>query len=198
MHELPHLGLLLQQLPASSVWGLRFKVYRATSLIRNTPLLRPYSRTMPRKVSSPPRRVGQGGRGASLGRVRHSRKQVMHVHTRNHLQDLHHIRESLHHLQGARERWIIHCRTSSASAAHATHCATFCTPCQPLLRAFSGWIRSPPPSQGARGETPNVVAGEGGGCVPSGRGGGGVRFGYFTRGNDSFMSTLIRERVPVH
>ena len=24
-------------------------------------------------------------------------------------------------------------------------CADYCAPCQPLLRAFSGWIRSPPP-----------------------------------------------------
>ena len=44
------------------------------------------------------------------------------------------------------ERLVIYCRRTSASAAHATHCATFCTPCQPPLRAFSGWIRSPPPS----------------------------------------------------
>jgi hypothetical protein len=48
------------------------------------------------------------------------------------------------------ERLVIYCRTTSASAAHATHCATFCTPCQPLLRAFSGWIRSPPPSPANR------------------------------------------------
>ena len=27
-----------------------------------------------------------------------------------------------------------------------THCASYCAPCQPLLRAFSGWIRSPPPA----------------------------------------------------
>ena len=45
-----------------------------------------------------------------------------------------------------RQRLVIYCRTTSVSAAHATHCATFCTPCQPLLRAFPGWIRSPPPS----------------------------------------------------
>jgi len=25
-------------------------------------------------------------------------------------------------------------------------CANYCAPCQPLLRAFSGWIRSPPPT----------------------------------------------------
>ena len=29
-----------------------------------------------------------------------------------------------------------------------THCASYCAPCQPLLRAFSGWIRSPPPTVG--------------------------------------------------
>ena len=50
------------------------------------------------------------------------------------------------HAQGLHERLVIYCRTTSASAAHATHCATFCTPCQPPLRAFSRWIRSPPPS----------------------------------------------------
>jgi len=27
-----------------------------------------------------------------------------------------------------------------------THCASYCAPCQPLVRAFSGWIRSPPPT----------------------------------------------------
>jgi len=25
-------------------------------------------------------------------------------------------------------------------------CANYCAPCQPLLRAFPGWIRSPPPT----------------------------------------------------
>jgi len=45
-----------------------------------------------------------------------------------------------------RERLVIYCQTSSVSAAHATHCATYCTPCQPLLRAFSGWIITPPPT----------------------------------------------------
>jgi len=28
----------------------------------------------------------------------------------------------------------------------STHCARYCAPSQPLLRAFSGWIRSPPPT----------------------------------------------------
>ena len=27
-----------------------------------------------------------------------------------------------------------------------SHCADYCAPCQPLLRAFFGWIRSPPPT----------------------------------------------------
>ena len=27
-----------------------------------------------------------------------------------------------------------------------THCASYCAPCQPLVRAFSGWIRSSPPT----------------------------------------------------
>jgi len=31
---------------------------------------------------------------------------------------------------------VIYCQTTSVSAAHATHCATYCTPCRPLLRAF--------------------------------------------------------------
>ena len=29
---------------------------------------------------------------------------------------------------------------------HPARCATFCTPCRPLLRAASRWIRSPPPT----------------------------------------------------
>jgi len=60
------------------------------------------------------------------------------------------------------ERLVFHCRTTSASTAPCTsrrmccptHCASYCAPCQPLLRAFSGWIRSPPPdrfSAGVRG-----------------------------------------------
>ena len=44
------------------------------------------------------------------------------------------------------ERLVIHCQTTGVSAAHATHCATYCTPCRPLIRAFSGWIRTPPPT----------------------------------------------------
>ena len=50
------------------------------------------------------------------------------------------------------ERLVFCCRTTSASSAPCTsrricchmHCASYCAPCQPLLRAFSGWIRSPP------------------------------------------------------
>jgi len=41
---------------------------------------------------------------------------------------------------------VIYCQTTGVSAAHATHCATYCTPCRPLRRAFSGWIRTPPPT----------------------------------------------------
>ena len=41
---------------------------------------------------------------------------------------------------------VIYCQTTGVSAAHATHCATYCTPCRPLIRAFSGWIRTPPPT----------------------------------------------------
>ena len=45
-----------------------------------------------------------------------------------------------------RERLVIYCQTTGVSAAHATHCATYCTSCRPLIRAFSGWIRTPPPT----------------------------------------------------
>ena len=44
------------------------------------------------------------------------------------------------------ERLVIYRQTTSVSAAHASHCATYCTPCRPLIRAFSGWIRTPPPT----------------------------------------------------
>ncbi|KAJ1489778.1 hypothetical protein T484DRAFT_1614700 [Baffinella frigidus] len=40
----------------------------------------------------------------------------------------------------------MYCQTISVSAAHATHRATYCTPCRPLTRAFSGWIPTPPPT----------------------------------------------------
>ena len=49
----------------------------------------------------------------------------------------------------APERLVIYCQTTGFSAAHATHCATYCTPCRPLTRAFSGWIRTPPPTTAA-------------------------------------------------
>ena len=53
------------------------------------------------------------------------------------------------------ERLVFHCRTTSASAAPCTsrrmscltHCASYGAPCQPLLREFSGWIRSEPPTK---------------------------------------------------
>ena len=52
------------------------------------------------------------------------------------------------------EKLVFYCRTTSASTAPCTsrrrccltHCASDCAPCQPLLRKFSGWIRSPPPT----------------------------------------------------
>ena len=44
------------------------------------------------------------------------------------------------------ERLVIYCQTTGVSTAHATHCATYCTPCRPLIRAFPGWIRTPPPT----------------------------------------------------
>jgi len=37
----------------------------------------------------------------------------------------------------ASERLVIYSQTTGVSAAHATHCATYCTPCRPLRRAFS-------------------------------------------------------------
>ena len=33
---------------------------------------------------------------------------------------------------------MIYCQTASVSAAHATRCATYCTPCQQLMRGFFG------------------------------------------------------------
>ena len=44
------------------------------------------------------------------------------------------------------ERSVIYCQTTSVSAAHATHCATYCTSIRPLICAFSGWIRTLPPT----------------------------------------------------
>ena len=60
------------------------------------------------------------------------------------------------------ERLVIHCQTLGVSAAHATHCATYCTPCRPLIRAFSGWIRTAPPAKGCETEA-------GGGAARPGR-----------------------------
>ena len=57
------------------------------------------------------------------------------------------------------ERLVIYCQTTGVIAAHATHCATYCTPCRPLIPAFSGRIRTPPPTlvfhrdDGVRSET---------------------------------------------
>jgi len=45
-----------------------------------------------------------------------------------------------------RERLVIYCQPTSIRTAHASHRATYCTPCRPLIRAFSGWITSPPPT----------------------------------------------------
>ena len=39
----------------------------------------------------------------------------------------------------------IYRQTARVSAAHTRHCATNCNPCRPLIRAFSGWIRTQPP-----------------------------------------------------
>ena len=68
-------------------------------------------------------------------------------------------------------RLIFYCRTTSASTASCTSrrmcCPTHCAPCQPLLRAFSGWIRSPPPTislprKALRGVVPVARGGDGG------------------------------------
>jgi hypothetical protein len=50
------------------------------------------------------------------------------------------------HTIEATERLVIYCQTTSVSVAHATRCASYCTPCRPLKRAFSGWILTPPPT----------------------------------------------------
>ena len=50
------------------------------------------------------------------------------------------------------ERLVFFCRTNSVNNATCTcsrmccpaHCASYCTPCQPLWRAFEGRFRSPP------------------------------------------------------
>jgi hypothetical protein len=62
-----------------------------------------------------------------------------------------HLPKSLHH--SLAERLKIYCQITGVSAAHAMHCATYCTPCRPLIRAFSGWIRTPPPPWQTRSAT---------------------------------------------
>ena len=52
------------------------------------------------------------------------------------------------------QRLVVYYPTTSASTAPCisrrsccpTQCASYCAPCQPLRRAFSGWIRSPLPT----------------------------------------------------
>ena len=46
-------------------------------------------------------------------------------------------------LQHSAKRLVFRCQTTSVSVAHATHCASHCIPCRPLIRTFSGWIRTP-------------------------------------------------------
>ena len=58
------------------------------------------------------------------------------------------------------ERLVICCPTTGVSAAHATQCATYCTPCRSLIRAFSGWIRTPPPSPPSQGAATRRDLGE--------------------------------------
>jgi len=65
-------------------------------------------------------------------------------------------------LRVLQEGLVFHCRRNSASTAPCTsrrmcfptHCASYCAPCQPLLRAFPGWIREPrrPSHPAQRGE----------------------------------------------
>ena len=50
---------------------------------------------------------------------------------------------------------VTYCQTTGVIASHATHCATYCTPCRPLIRAFSGWIRTPPPTSARVRSTPS-------------------------------------------
>jgi len=60
--------------------------------------------------------------------------------------------------QRERERLVCYCPKTSASTAPCTsrrmccptHCTSYYAPCQPLGRAFSGWIRSSPPTQQER------------------------------------------------
>ena len=35
------------------------------------------------------------------------------------------------------KRLVMYCQATSVSAAHATRCATYCTPCRPPIRAYS-------------------------------------------------------------
>ena len=72
-----------------------------------------------------------------------------------------------HSLGWVVERLVFHCRTTSASTAPCTsrwmccpvHRASYCGPYQPLLRAFSGWIRYPPPTEGPAWGYPMLVLG---------------------------------------
>jgi hypothetical protein len=57
----------------------------------------------------------------------------------------HFLLRSLQRPRQHEERSAIYCQKNSISVAHATHCAPSCTPCRPLIRAFSGWILTPPP-----------------------------------------------------
>ena len=42
------------------------------------------------------------------------------------------------------ERSVLFCQTASVCVAHATHFASSCTRCQPFVRDFFEWIRTPP------------------------------------------------------
>jgi len=64
---------------------------------------------------------------------------------------------------------VIYCQTTSVIAAHAAHCATYCTWCRPLIRAFSRWIRIPPPTWGGARGGGVVRCGSSGRVSPAGR-----------------------------
>ena len=71
-------------------------------------------------------------------------------------------RSVVHHVYcttpwAGREIGILLPKTSASTAPFIsrmvccpTHCASYCAPCQPLLRAFSGWIRSQPSTLGRK------------------------------------------------
>ena len=103
--------------------------YRGTSLTRKQNPLGPYSRPTPRVLG------GSQGVGVFLW----ARYPCMEESG---------VLDMGIRVTREPERLVIYCQTTSVSAAYATHCATYYTPCRPLIRAFPGWIPPPPPTQG--------------------------------------------------